>query len=118
MPHHCGPWPLMTKPMRGANSGRGVKDVRAVVTGVPAANSCSSCDQLGGRTADQRQAVRVMVPAGAERVSQLRQHGRSCHFPVHAPRSSPPSGAAVALSASSERAEITSGHERSVGNRP
>ena len=28
MPHHCGPWPLMTKAMRGGCSRRGVKAVR------------------------------------------------------------------------------------------
>ena len=57
MPHHCGPWPLMTKAMRGACSGRGVKDgadFHAVLLDARSASSSCISSPSSGATSVSR----------------------------------------------------------------
>ena len=77
IPHHCGPWPLMMKPMRGACSGRAVKAVRIFGLSSFFANASSSSVEFRPIASDQSQPMRMMVPPGSQGVSEIRQNGRT-----------------------------------------
>ena len=77
MPHHCGPWPLMTKPMRGGSSRRAAKvdaDFRALLI---ARKRVEFLDDLGHVRGQKRQPVRMMIPMDAQGVGEIRQDRRT-----------------------------------------
>ena len=73
-------------------------------------NASSSCAQLGQSKRDERQPVRMMIAPRAERVGEIGQNRRTAIRVRTFLRATPQFRNAEPRSASSERAESTSGH--------
>ena len=74
MPHHCGPWPLITKATRGARfaaRSEGGADLRALLLH---AEAVEFLHQLGHRTRDDGEPIRVVIAPRAERIDEIGQH--------------------------------------------
>ena len=115
MPHHCGPWPLITKATRGAIcSGRGVKrcaTLRTCLAGRERAEFAASASAI--ERGDQRQPVRMVIAPRSERVTQVRQQRRTAVRISSDLRATRSARRRRPRSASSERAESTIGQARS-----